>query len=535
MTVWLVILLCAGITVSRGTVRRVPEEYATIQSAFNVLEEGDTVLVSLGTYAEALEAPPLHFTLRGNVEPDTGVYPRPTIDPSSLANPDLLSCLVLPQGSHPVIEDIRFRNGPEMFPRPANRIGGIVSHSQDPVLRRCVFDSVYVGFFWNHVDLPPCSAVMEHCLFRDDSGGCAIVVPGRLLATDCVFTGSGFALVQCGDQSSLVRCTMRNGSDNQLLTHLLLGYGRGIEVRDCIFGPYGPFPFAMVEIKYSGALIEGNLFVDNHCATALRVQGFCHDDSIVFEPFVIGDNGFLRNAPAMGQSFGGVGVGCDSEAVFHVAEIENNTFVECSSYVKPKAIAMGNGGIIGSNRFTRLVPPEYGTMYIYDAQAITLRNNLIWETSYALRNWDLNQEELDARWNYWGDSTGPYHATLNPEGQGDEIQGNVLFDPWYPDTSFLSVRGIHAPLPETFELSAYPNPFNSSVTLSLVPSQVAIVRVELFDILGRRVQEIWSGPLAYEKRLSFDGSHLSSGIYFVRVRQPIGNRALAMEKIVLLK
>jgi len=32
--------------------------------------------------------------------------------------------------------------------------------------------------------------------------------------------------------------------------------------------------------------------------------------------------------------------------------------------------------------------------------------------------------------NDWGDATGPYHETENPDGLGDTILGNVTFDPW---------------------------------------------------------------------------------------------------------
>jgi parallel beta-helix repeat protein len=32
--------------------------------------------------------------------------------------------------------------------------------------------------------------------------------------------------------------------------------------------------------------------------------------------------------------------------------------------------------------------------------------------------------------NWWGHLSGPYHASLNPSGQGDEITGDVDFDPW---------------------------------------------------------------------------------------------------------
>ncbi len=37
---------------------------------------------------------------------------------------------------------------------------------------------------------------------------------------------------------------------------------------------------------------------------------------------------------------------------------------------------------------------------------------------------------LDARGNWWGDATGPYHPTLNPGGLGYPVSDDVLFDPW---------------------------------------------------------------------------------------------------------
>jgi hypothetical protein len=37
---------------------------------------------------------------------------------------------------------------------------------------------------------------------------------------------------------------------------------------------------------------------------------------------------------------------------------------------------------------------------------------------------------LDARYNWWGDATGPYHPTLNPTGLGNKVSDNVSFAPW---------------------------------------------------------------------------------------------------------
>lgn len=46
----------------------------------------------------------------------------------------------------------------------------------------------------------------------------------------------------------------------------------------------------------------------------------------------------------------------------------------------------------------------------------------------AIRTWGATP--VDARYNWWGDPSGPYHATLNPAGLGDAVGDFVLFEPW---------------------------------------------------------------------------------------------------------
>jgi len=38
--------------------------------------------------------------------------------------------------------------------------------------------------------------------------------------------------------------------------------------------------------------------------------------------------------------------------------------------------------------------------------------------------------QVNATYNWWGDASGPYHPTLNPQGKGDRVSDNVLFEPW---------------------------------------------------------------------------------------------------------
>lgn len=143
---------------------------------------------------------------------------------------------------------------------------------------------------------------------------------------------------------------------------------------------------------------------------------------------------------------------------------------------------------------------------------------------------------MDARYNWWGDSTGPFHSTLNPDGEGDRVGDNVLFDPWYIDsTGSLDSPEQNNFIPEKASLEAYPNPFNLETTLKPSVPNAMIVRVELFDILGRSIKDIWSGPLSYEKEIKFSASGFSSGVYFARAYDTIHNRPVAMTKMLLLK
>lgn len=50
-------------------------------------------------------------------------------------------------------------------------------------------------------------------------------------------------------------------------------------------------------------------------------------------------------------------------------------------------------------------------------------------------------EVFDAIHNWWGDDSGPYHATLNPSGTGDAVSDNVDFDPWVGTESVATTTG----------------------------------------------------------------------------------------------
>jgi hypothetical protein len=75
-------------------------------------------------------------------------------------------------------------------------------------------------------------------------------------------------------------------------------------------------------------------------------------------------------------------------------------------------------------------------------------------------------------------------------------------------------------IPGAFLLAQnYPNPFNPSTTIKYELPRSSVVRLSVYDILGREVsvfvnEEREAG--AYE--VKFDGSNLSSGVYFYRLQ-----------------
>ena len=102
-----------------------------------------------------------------------------------------------------------------------------------------------------------------------------------------------------------------------------------------------------------------------------------------------------------------------------------------------------------------------------------------------------------------------------------------------PDPTLDVNRNRHTPIPSTPGLSSFPNPFNPSTTISFSLAQTSEVNVSIFDITGRLVQTLAEERFtAGEHSLLFDGSALSSGIYFARLQAAA---ITCTQKMVLLK
>ena len=79
----------------------------------------------------------------------------------------------------------------------------------------------------------------------------------------------------------------------------------------------------------------------------------------------------------------------------------------------------------------------------------------------------------------------------------------------------------------------YPNPFNPTTVIEYGIDQTMMVRLEVFDVTGRRVSTLVDAvqqPATY--RINFDASHLASGIYFYRLS---AGQQVLQDRMILVK
>jgi hypothetical protein len=120
----------------------------------------------------------------------------------------------------------------------------------------------------------------------------------------------------------------------------------------------------------------------------------------------------------------------------------------------------------------------------------------------------------NTEWNFNGeiDDVRIYNRVLSDEEVAELVGIVTAVD----DPSDLSLPGISGLKP------SYPNPFTATTTIQYELAESGSVTISVFDLVGRRVQALFSGNAgAGLHRLRWDGQDgegrmVSSGVYFVR-------------------
>lgn len=126
-----------------------------------------------------------------------------------------------------------------------------------------------------------------------------------------------------------------------------------------------------------------------------------------------------------------------------------------------------------------------------------------------------------------------------------QIDYLVFLNPWngfvfdiiddFEDATITDV-GKEVAIPTSYSLSQnYPNPFNPSTTIHYNLSKSAFVTLKVFDVLGREVETLVNEEKSVgEHTVKFNGSHLSSGMYFYQITIGHG-QFVQTKKMILMK
>lgn len=510
-------------TIVEGRVIVVPDDATTVQAGLNVIESGDTLFIRIGFYEEVLFAPPLLFSMIGEFSPDSGEMDRPLIDVTQLNIFDSIPVLLLPDSSQATIANIHFKN---------RERAGIVCTGTEVSLTNCIIDSTRLGFEFPFPDMGA-SVTIRDCQFSGSYRYCVFVPRGNTLnASGCTFTSSasdnGRALVSAGEPI-IDSCHFSSGNP----TVLLYCFQGPIVITNCTFGPVTT-PFSEYAVQLRGGAIEfrNNDFVD--CTFSFRAMDV---QSTVGDSVEICDNRFTRchgHTPITSQ--GVISVLSEGETQ-RGALICGNVFTDCWSMFAVDDIYLytnGTPALLEGNMFIRDsingLPSIYAGVPWQPAPA-TLRNNVFENCGYALDG----PAAVDAQFNYWGDSSGPYHEFDNPNGRGDTITGGASFIPWLEDTT-TTIGGSRHEIAGDFTLGVFPNPFNAFVTIEYALTKEQNVHLEIYDVLGRQVETLFDETQSigvHQELWNAEGQ--ASGIYFARLSSAESKQETQAVKLLLMK
>lgn len=134
----------------------------------------------------------------------------------------------------------------------------------------------------------------------------------------------------------------------------------------------------------------------------------------------------------------------------------------------------------------------------FDGTTGTLSAIFPYDTIQPAMIYDLNNDGEDELIAFSVNTIHIYHAEIAPVGIGDNSRS----------------------LPLSFHLSsAYPNPFNAQTTIKYSLPKSADVSIEIYDILGRKVETLVSErQSAGEHSIIWNAKEATSGVYFYRIK-----------------
>ena len=470
-----IVLLALISSTAAAEVRSVPDPYPTIQAGILAAVNGDTVLVSAGTYQENINFRgklihvASHFILGGN-----GAFiAATTIDGSAAVGSDTTSCVVFASGEDgsAVLEGFTLSGG-----------GG--TNWVDPAWPAYTWRAGGGIFCFNT------SPTIRHN-----------IISGNAVINDGSVDGAQGGGITCFGGDPLIQ--------NNVVTQNYADYGGGIV------------------IDYSGGRVLNNLIVRNTSETSYGGGGFWILGNDAGAPILIENNTIVRNTS--GARGGALYLWSTVVTVRNNIVWENTQASGGPVWLAGGATALMTytnieGGYTGEGNMDQ--PPAFADTMSY---VLDLASPCI-DAGDPDANYNDPEDPAspgEALWPARGGLRNDMGVYGGPGSQGISC---------YPASADESLRGAGLPSGALEWIS--PNPLRDSTTLRLRVAQMAPVELRIFDPTGRLVRTLLDREYpAGTHDVTWDGRNdhgvrVPGGVYLCRL---VVNQGIATKRVALLR
>lgn len=249
-----------------------------------------------------------------------------------------------------------------------------------------------------------------------DSRGWFLVIENITASFDSLtFDASGrnvYQAIRNKGQGNITNCIFKNIIYPTYYGFAAVIFGGNVDVINCTFSNIG-----RVGVLYFGSVVTNSLFSGN------TYTGKGDGDWL--------DYGVEVGAGAHVIIDGNTFSGCTG-----VASVDNST---SASILVTTYYGAGSQATIIHNDISG---STYGIAVGYDSSdtsTVVAHENNIYANDYGL---DTTAPTVDARFNWWGDASGPAHSS-NPSGSGNAVSDNVDYSPWLGVTFETTPKTYH--------------------------------------------------------------------------------------------
>ena len=474
-TYLLLLMILSIISATYSTTIKVPEDYPAIQQAINAAQEGDTVLVARGTYAENINfrgkgiVLTSYFILTQDPEDITSTI----IDGSQSSDSDTASCVLMYKPSQSFSDD-----------SSAALLGFTLTGG--------------TGTKWNDEHNPGS--------FYREGGGILIQYWAPRIRFNIIkdndaydktgVVSAGGGAIRCGDGNPLI--------ENNILLHNSGRYGGGI-----VF-------------NYSGGVIRNNVIAENYggedyAGGGLWILGNRFDNKIK----VVENNTIINNSSVLPG--GGIFFWASSQSYTRNNIIWGNV-APSSSQIRIQGGTVQimyndvEGGYAGEGNIE--IAPDF------DQDGYYLSNSSpcidAGKDSVVFNDREDPMNPGSALW----PSQGTIRNDMGAFGGPNCVDLPLIITSISDD--------LHGSVPVNFNLfQNFPNPFNPTTNIRWESSENGHQTLKVYDILGNEVANLLDNyKPAGKYEVTFNASKLSSGIYFYQLNV---NEFSETKEMILLK